>query len=116
MAAAKQDNTNPALRGRRGAQDTPGTRIHANAPLRPPGHQPRTLCLAECSPDTARRELQRPRLDNLYVVDASFFPSSSSVNPALTIKANALRVGDHLKARLGASKASMTDAMLAVAS
>ena len=40
-------------------------------------------------------------IDNLYVVDASFFPSSAAVNPALTIMANALRVGDHLKARLG---------------
>jgi len=40
-------------------------------------------------------------LDNLYVVDGSFFPSSSAVNPALTIMANALRVGDHLRARLG---------------
>ncbi|HJU53336.1 MAG TPA: GMC oxidoreductase, partial [Pyrinomonadaceae bacterium] len=39
-------------------------------------------------------------LDNLYVVDASFFPSSSAVNPALTIMANALRVGDHLTERL----------------
>ena len=39
--------------------------------------------------------------DNLYVVDASFFPSSGAVNPALTIMANALRVGDHLAARLG---------------
>ncbi len=39
-------------------------------------------------------------LDNLYVVDASFFPSSAAVNPALTIMANALRVADHLKARL----------------
>jgi choline dehydrogenase-like flavoprotein len=39
-------------------------------------------------------------LDNLYVVDASFFPSSSAVNPALTIMANALRVGDHLLGRL----------------
>jgi choline dehydrogenase-like flavoprotein len=39
-------------------------------------------------------------LDNLYVVDASFFPSSAAVNPALTIMANALRVGDHLKERL----------------
>ncbi len=35
-------------------------------------------------------------IDNLYVVDASFFPSSASVNPSLTIIANALRVGDHL--------------------
>ena len=41
-------------------------------------------------------------LDNLYVVDASFFPSSSAVNPSLTIIANALRVADHLLARHGA--------------
>ena len=40
-------------------------------------------------------------LDNLYVVDASFFVSSSSVNPTLTIIANALRVADHLAERLG---------------
>jgi choline dehydrogenase-like flavoprotein len=39
-------------------------------------------------------------LDNLYVVDASFFVSSSAVNPSLTIIANALRVGDHLLERL----------------
>jgi choline dehydrogenase-like flavoprotein len=39
-------------------------------------------------------------VDNLYVVDGSFFPSSAAVNPALTIMANALRVGDHLLARL----------------
>jgi choline dehydrogenase-like flavoprotein len=39
-------------------------------------------------------------LDNLYVVDASFFPSSGAVNPALTIMANALRVGDHLLERM----------------
>ncbi|HXH97308.1 MAG TPA: GMC family oxidoreductase [Gaiellaceae bacterium] len=41
-------------------------------------------------------------LDNLYVVDTSFFPSSSAVNPALTAMANAMRVGDHLIERLGA--------------
>jgi choline dehydrogenase-like flavoprotein len=40
-------------------------------------------------------------LDNLYVVDTSFFPSSAAVNPALTAMANALRVGDHLIERLG---------------
>lgn len=39
-------------------------------------------------------------LDNLYVVDASFFVSIAAVNPALTIIANALRVGDHLLERL----------------
>ena len=41
-------------------------------------------------------------LDNLYVVDTSFFPSSSAVNPALTAMANALRVGDHIADRIGA--------------
>jgi choline dehydrogenase-like flavoprotein len=40
-------------------------------------------------------------LDNLYVVDTSFMPSISAVNPALTAMANALRVGDHLLGRLG---------------
>src|SRR3954468_8956675 len=45
-------------------------------------------------------------LDNLYVVDTSFFPSSSAVNPALTAMANALRVGDHLLERLGGSAES----------
>ena len=39
-------------------------------------------------------------VDNLYVVDASVFPSSAAVNPALTIMANALRVADHLVERL----------------
>jgi choline dehydrogenase-like flavoprotein len=39
-------------------------------------------------------------VDNLYVVDASFFASSGAVNPSLTIIANALRVGDHLLERL----------------
>jgi choline dehydrogenase-like flavoprotein len=45
-------------------------------------------------------------VDNLYVVDGSFFPSSGAVNPALTIAANALRVGDHLLDRLGAGRAA----------
>lgn len=39
-------------------------------------------------------------LDNLYVVDSSFFVTSAAVNPTLTIVANAMRVGDHLKERL----------------
>jgi choline dehydrogenase-like flavoprotein len=38
--------------------------------------------------------------DNLYVVDASFFPSSAALNPALTVAAQSLRVGAHLKSRL----------------
>ena len=45
-------------------------------------------------------------VDNLYVVDGSFFVSSAAVNPTLTIIANALRVGDHLLDRLGSRSAS----------
>ena len=44
-------------------------------------------------------------LDNLYVVDTSFFPSIGAVNPALTAIANSLRIGDHLLQRLGATGA-----------
>ena len=44
-------------------------------------------------------------VDNLYVVDTSFFPSIGAVNPALTAMANALRVGDHLLERLGRARA-----------
>jgi choline dehydrogenase-like flavoprotein len=40
-------------------------------------------------------------LDNLYVVDTSFFPSIGAVNPALTAIANALRVGGHRLERIG---------------
>jgi choline dehydrogenase-like flavoprotein len=40
-------------------------------------------------------------VDNLYVADASFFVSSSAVNPTLTIIANALRVADRIAERLG---------------
>jgi choline dehydrogenase-like flavoprotein len=39
-------------------------------------------------------------LDNLYVVDTSFFPSIGAVNPALTAMANAIRVGEHLISRI----------------
>jgi choline dehydrogenase-like flavoprotein len=37
-------------------------------------------------------------IPNLFVVDASFFPSSAAVNPGLTIAAQALRVADHIRA------------------
>jgi choline dehydrogenase-like flavoprotein len=56
------------------------------------GHDPATSVLdANC---------KAHELDN-YVVDTSFFPSIGAVNPALTAMANALRVGDHLRERLG---------------
>jgi choline dehydrogenase-like flavoprotein len=40
-------------------------------------------------------------VENLFVVDASFFPSSAAVNPGLTIAAQALRVADHIKSIYG---------------
>ena len=68
---------------------------HQNGTIRF-GHDPRTSAL---DPGCRAHEV-----DNLYVVDGSFFPSSSAVNPALTIMANALRVGDRILDRLGASR------------
>jgi choline dehydrogenase-like flavoprotein len=47
------------------------------------------------------RNCKAHELDNLYVVDTSFFVSIGAVNPSLTAIANALRVGDHLTQRLG---------------
>jgi len=38
--------------------------------------------------------------DNLYVTDGSFMPTAGGANPTLTIQANALRVAEHLLARL----------------
>ncbi|MGE0480719.1 MAG: GMC oxidoreductase [Phycisphaerae bacterium] len=65
---------------------------HQNGTLRF-GRDPRTSVLdVNC---------KAHELDNLYVVDSSFFPSSGAVNPSLTIMANALRVGAHLRERLG---------------
>jgi len=58
-------------------------------------------CRFGTDPDTTVLDLncKAHDLDNLYVVDSSFFPSNSSVNPSLTIIANALRVADHLRDR-----------------
>jgi choline dehydrogenase-like flavoprotein len=50
-------------------------------------------------------------LDNLYVVDTSFFPSIGAVNPALTAMANALRVGDHLLERMDVKTAAPATAV-----
>jgi choline dehydrogenase-like flavoprotein len=44
-------------------------------------------------------------VDNLYVVDTSFFPSIGAVNPALTAMANAVRVGERILERLGTPQA-----------
>ena len=57
------------------------------------GHDPATSVLDE--------NCRAHEVDNLYVVDTSFFPSIGAVNPALTAMANAIRVGEHLLERLG---------------
>jgi choline dehydrogenase-like flavoprotein len=44
---------------------------------------------------------------NLFVVDASFFPSSAAVNPGLTIIAQALRVADHIIERHGLARTDL---------
>jgi len=70
-------------------------------PLAGVAHQNGTIRFGN-NPQTSAldRNCKAHDVDNLYVVDASFFPSSGAVNPALTIMANALRVGDHLRQRL----------------
>jgi choline dehydrogenase-like flavoprotein len=45
------------------------------------------------------RENRIHDLDNAYVLDASFFPSSSGINPSLTIVANSLRVSSLIARR-----------------
>jgi choline dehydrogenase-like flavoprotein len=70
-------------------------------PLAGVAHQNGTIRFGDDPRDSALDPNCRAHdLDNLYVVDASFFPSSAAVNPALTIMANALRVAAHLKERL----------------
>ncbi len=70
-------------------------------PLAGVAHQNGTIRFGN-NPNTSAldRNCKAHELDNLYVVDGSFFPSSGAVNPALTIMANAMRVGDHLMERL----------------
>ena len=71
-------------------------------PIAGVGHQNGT-CRFGTNPQTSVLDIscKAHDLDNLYVVDSSFFVSSSAVNPTLTIIANALRVGEHLSERLG---------------
>jgi choline dehydrogenase-like flavoprotein len=72
-----------------------------NIPLNGTAHQAGTLRFGS-DPAASVLDLncKAHELDNLYVTDASFFPSIGAVNPTLTIIANALRVADHLRARL----------------
>jgi choline dehydrogenase-like flavoprotein len=62
-------------------------------------HQCGTLCFG-ADPKTSVLDpfCRTHDVENLFVVDASFFPSSAAVNPGLTIAAQALRTADHIKA------------------
>ncbi|MBW4440724.1 MAG: GMC family oxidoreductase [Plectolyngbya sp. WJT66-NPBG17] len=73
----------------------------SDMPVQVVAHQCGTCRFGE-DPQTSVLDLncRAHEVDNLYVVDSSFFPSSASVSPALTVIANALRVGDHLIERL----------------
>lgn len=70
-------------------------------PIAGVGHQSGT-CRFGTDPKTSVLDVncKAHELDNLYLVDTSFFPSIGAVNPSLTAIANALRVGDHLLQRL----------------
>jgi choline dehydrogenase-like flavoprotein len=60
-------------------------------------HQCGTLCFGSDPKTSVLDPFCRAHdVPNLFVVDASFFPSSAAVNPALTIAAQALRVADHI--------------------
>ncbi|MGF1494221.1 MAG: GMC oxidoreductase, partial [Microcoleaceae cyanobacterium] len=74
---------------------------HGEAPIQVVAHQCGTCRFGE-DPATSVLDpnCRTHELENLYVVDSSFFPSMSSMGPALTVIANALRVGDHLVERL----------------
>jgi choline dehydrogenase-like flavoprotein len=62
-------------------------------------HQCGTLCFGTNPRESVLDPFCRTHdISNLFVVDASFFPSSAAVNPGLTIAAQAIRVADHIKA------------------
>ncbi|GGR47266.1 GMC family oxidoreductase [Streptomyces netropsis] len=76
--------------------------LHKGMPIGATAHQAGTVRFGD-DPKSSALDVncKAHDLDNLYVVDTSFFPSIGAVNPSLTAIANALRVGDHIAARLG---------------
>ena len=71
--------------------------LKTDIPIAGCGHQSGT-CRFGKDPKTSVLDTncKTHEVDNLYVVDTSFFPSIGAVNPSLTAIANAIRVGDHL--------------------
>lgn len=72
-----------------------------DTPIGGTAHQAGTLRFgADAHTSVLDLDCRTHEIDNLYVTDASFFPSIGAVNPTLTIIANALRVADLIVARL----------------
>ena len=87
--------------------------IGQRIPLAGVAHQNGTLRFGnEPHSSVLDRNCKTHELDNLYVVDASFFPSCGAVNPALTVMANALRVGDHLLERMASRTTALAQSRL----
>jgi len=75
--------------------------MHKGMPIGATAHQAGTVRFgADPASSALDVTCKAHELDNLYVVDTSFFPSIGAVNPSLTAIANALRVGDHVLERL----------------
>jgi choline dehydrogenase-like flavoprotein len=76
--------------------------MYMNIPIAGVAHQAGT-CRFGTDPQASVLDVncKAHELDNLYVVDSSFMPSIGAVNPALTVMANAIRVGHHLVERMG---------------
>ncbi|TXS40123.1 GMC family oxidoreductase [Streptomyces sp. uw30] len=75
--------------------------LHKGMPIGATAHQAGTVRFGDDPAGSALDiNCKAHELDNLYVVDTSFFPSIGAVNPSLTAIANALRVGDQIAARL----------------
>jgi choline dehydrogenase-like flavoprotein len=75
--------------------------MHMSVPIAGVAHQVGTCRFGHDPADSVLDEFCKAHeLDNLYVVDTSFFPSIGAVNPALTAMANAIRVGEHLLERI----------------
>jgi choline dehydrogenase-like flavoprotein len=76
--------------------------MHKGMPIGATAHQAGTVRFGT-DPESSALDVncQAHEVDNLYVVDTSFFPSIGAVNPSLTAIANAMRVADHVRERLG---------------
>ena len=83
--------------------------MHKGMPIGATAHQAGTVRFGTRPASSALDiNCKAHELDNLYVVDTSFFPSIGAVNPSLTAIANALRVGDHLRRATRRDEPAMT--------